>query len=360
MLERCIYRGTTLIDTDPEDDNFASIEHIIPFAVGGSDGLVTSDASKFANNDLGSKVDAPFANTLPIAIKRHQLQLKSQGGNIPPIVWRGESPEGIRGKMTINPDGTVKVDFDLKVDRLSPGEQGRFTVAGPEGRIEPVLKGLLEGMKKRKQKVYSKDGALLASLDDFLGASDQILLNQLNMKIEYFNQESWTRGILKIVLSIGHKILGREWTFGQTGELIRKYVLNPRESWPAEQPRGYIAGEWDRSLRLALGKTAAVRDELQHTIGILPYEPSGNAAALISLFGGNGVPEAVVMIGRIPPAILQALKQSNYDVILGYRVNPRTRKASPIRFGDIERQIAKYGPTSRKALGGFYQNLNLR
>lgn len=323
---------------------------------------MTSDVSVFANNSLGSEVDAPFANTLPIAIKRHQLQLKSQKGNIPPIVWRGESPDGIPGTMTINSDHTMKIDFDLKVDRPPQGGDGHITVAGQKDQIEPVLDGLLRGMKKRNQQAYSMDGELLLSLDDFLSSSRQTLIDKLDMKIEYFNQEAWSRGILKILLSFCHKILGREWTFGQTAELVRGYVMNSRESWPPDQLRGYIAGEWDRNFRLALGKTSEVRDNLVHTLGILPYNQSGEAVALISLFGGNGVPEAVVRIGTLPKAIIQALNhESNYGVLLGYQINPKTRKTNPIYFGEVDKRISRNGPSnrrSRKALAGFYDKIH--
>ena len=91
LSQRCIYRGVALNNNRIEDSDTASVEHIIPWAIGGSNSVTTSDVSKLANNDLGSKVDAPFASTLPIALKRHQLELKSQGGNIPPIIWRAKA-----------------------------------------------------------------------------------------------------------------------------------------------------------------------------------------------------------------------------------------------------------------------------
>jgi hypothetical protein len=356
LSQRCIYRNVTLNHNEPPDGDTASVEHIIPWAIGGANGLVTADVSKLANNDLGSSVDAPFADTLPIAIKRHQLQLKSQKGNVTPIVWSGESPEGIRGTMTIHADGKVDVTFDLKVDRPAPGAPGPITVSGPRERIEPVLKGMLAGMKKRSQTIYSKDGKLLTSLDNLFSASEQFLIDELNLKIEYFNQEAWTRGILKIVLAAGHKLLGYGWTFGQTANLIREFVLKPRKDWPSEPLRGYIAGEWDRDIRLALGKSAQVHDQLIHTVAILPYDPSGEAVALISLFGGNGVPEALVRIGKLPQAMIDALNDQRHpEVVLGYHANPTTRQSESILFSEIDRRIAKHGPTNRKSLAMYHK-----
>ncbi|QBR72333.1 hypothetical protein CU048_14780 [Beijerinckiaceae bacterium] len=358
-MAKCIYRKVTLNSNKPEDDDTTSVEHIIPWSIGGSNGLQTLDVSRRANNDLGSEVDAPFANTLPIAIKRHELQLRSQNGQITPIVWRGQSPEGFRGMMTIQSDGTVDVRLDPSVNRPKGGQHGPTIVSGPRERLTPILEGMLRGMKKRGEQAYSQEGKLIESLADFLSASEQTLVDRLNFNIEYFNHESWTRGILKIVLSAGHNILGPEWTFGPDADSIRGMVMNPRENWREPFPRGFIAGEWDRALRLALGKTADVRDAFQHTVAVLPANQEGNGFIAVSLFGGNGVPESVVHVGKLPSRIVQTLKEDNHDTVMGYRVDPRTRTTIPITFGEMGRRIATQGPTNNKAMR-VYRNRTLR
>jgi hypothetical protein len=362
-MTQCIYRKVTLNSNKPDDDDTASAEHIIPWALGGSNGLVTPDASKAANNDLGSDVDARFADTLPLAIKRHQLQLKSQNGNIAPIVWRGESPEGFVGNVIISPDGTMDVALEPSVERPEKGQSGPMTVSGPRERIEPILDGMLKGMRKRKEQAYTESGKLLKSLDDFWNESEQTLIDQLRVRVEYFNYEAWTRGILKIALAAGHKLLGPDWTFGPTAEVLRDIVMNPQQSWPKTSPRGYIAGKWDRSLRLALGKTAAVRDSNQHTVAVLPATEQGEGVEgiiAISLFGGNGVPEAVIRAGKLPQVMVDALnRMDNQDTIMGYRVDPLTRVTVPILFGQIDRRVAAQGPTNKRSMR-LYQDRSLR
>lgn len=358
-MPKCIYREVELNSNRPEDDDTASIEHIIPWAIGGSNGLTIPDASKAANNDLGSEVDARFVDTLPLAIKRHQLQLRSQNGNITPIVWRGSSPDGAGSTVTIHADGKVDIDFDIVVNRPEKGELGPMLVSGSRERIEPILTGMLKGMKKRNEVAYSQDGNLLESLDDFWSASEQTLVDRVRMNVEYFNQEAWTRGVLKIALAAGHKILGPEWSFGPDAAVIRQTVMNPRDKWP-KSPRGFIAGELDRSLRLALGKTAAVRDANQHTVAVLPANERGAGIAVISLFGGDGVPEAVIGIGKLPRAMVDALnREANHDTNMGYRVDPRTRTSVPITFGEIDKRVARQGPTNKKSMRVF-QDRSLR
>lgn len=304
-------------------------------------------------------MDARFADTLPLAIKRHQLQLKSQNGNITPIVWRGASPDGAGAKVTIHVDGRVEVNFDVVVARPEKGQTGPISVSGSREQLEPILAGMLKGMKRRNEVAYSEDGNLLQSLDDFWSASEQTLVDRVRLNVEYFNQEAWTRGMLKIALAAGHKILGPDWTLGPDAAVIRPIVMNPREKWTTP-PRGFIAGQLDRSLRLALGKTAAVRDSNQHTVAVLPANQQGAGIVAISLFGGDGVPEAVIGIGKLPQTMVDALnRQANHDTIMGYRVDPRTRIAVPITFGEIDRRIATQGPTNKKSLR-VYQDPSIR
>ncbi len=59
-------------------------EHIVPFALGGSNEFTIS-MCKSCNNTLGSQVDAPFINSFLVASYRLFLNLKSTSGNLPEI-----------------------------------------------------------------------------------------------------------------------------------------------------------------------------------------------------------------------------------------------------------------------------------
>jgi hypothetical protein len=50
-----------------------------------------------------------------------------------------------------------------------------------------------------------------------------------------FNQKVWARGVMKITLGLGHKILGPEWTFGEWGELLRRCLSDDESRWPKDQ-----------------------------------------------------------------------------------------------------------------------------
>jgi len=355
-MAQCVYRGITLNNNDPADDDTASLEHIIPWAIGGSNGLATRDASKKGNNDLGSDVDAPFANTLPLAFMRHKLELKSNSGNIPPIIWKGQTEYGDKATFTLNADGSSELDLGLKVERPPKGQAGRMTVAGSHEKAVQTLEGMLKGMRKRGETAYSQNGKLLESVDDFLAISEQRLVDNARFSVEYFNKEAWGRGILKIVLALGHHMLGPEWSQGVGADPIREIVMNSPDKWPAKIPRGYIAGKWHTSFRRILGKTKAVHDGFVHTVAILPGTEDGRAIGLVSLFGGNNVPEAVVDIGKLPQSFIDKLNAPlNQGVIMGYQVDPITRTTTPISLEEIDSRNRTLGPTNKRSLRLYHE-----
>lgn len=347
-MPQCIYRPEiTLNHDDPANDSTASLEHFIPWAAGGSGGFSTRQVSKKANNDLGSSVDAPFSNLLPIAIKRHQFRIKSQGGNIEPIIWEATAENGAAATVTIDADFNVEFRIRPDVQKNLAGQV--ISVAGAKDQVVPILKGLLGGWRKRNETAYDKNGKVLKSLEDCLTVSDIELLDKFRCRVQFFNPEIWGREIMKIVLGLGHDLLGPSWTFGPNGNLIRQFLHNAQANWPTDQPRGFIAGEWGRGFRVALGKTAKVRDTYQHTVAILPYNEEGDVIALVSLFGGNGVPESAVTIGRVPELFDRISGVNASDVKLGYRIDPITRATTPITFGEIDKNNKRNGPTSRRS-----------
>lgn len=52
-MERCLYTYVDLNQNDPPDDRTATLEHIVPYAIGGSGEFLIKYCSKKANNDFG-------------------------------------------------------------------------------------------------------------------------------------------------------------------------------------------------------------------------------------------------------------------------------------------------------------------
>ena len=80
---RCLYTYARLNFNKPPDDLSATLEHIVPYALGGSDGFSIPYCAKKANNDFGRDIDAPFFALPILNFKRHALGLKSYAGTVP-------------------------------------------------------------------------------------------------------------------------------------------------------------------------------------------------------------------------------------------------------------------------------------
>ena len=92
-MTHCIYVPERELNDDrPPNERTKSIEHVVPWAIGGSNGCTIDEVSTKANNDLGTEIDAPFSNLLPIASWRHNPEdRRAVGENTPYRVrWGGD------------------------------------------------------------------------------------------------------------------------------------------------------------------------------------------------------------------------------------------------------------------------------
>jgi hypothetical protein len=79
-----------------------------------------------------------------------------------------------------------------------------------------------------------------------------------------------------------------------------------------------------------------VGERHEHVIAILPADNAKPMMAVVSLFGGKNVPQALIGIG--PP--VGALRVSASDTLpeglpLGWRIRPSTRTAKPITVDEM-------------------------
>jgi len=329
MGNRCIYSWMSLDDVRNPEDSRRSKEHIISWSIGGSDGLVTSDVSTKWNNDLGTSVDAPFADLLPLAIKRHQLGLAGKSGTIPPIRWRVESvPDSLPATMIITSEGDVTFDFkpDIKLEERIGYQQ--YFVAGSREKVREILDGILRKSRSRKQVTYSMAGDVITDADEYTKSAQADQVDLFHGKILCFDQEIWMRGLFKIILGLAHQVLGETWTFGTYGDRVRAIVTQPRDKWPRFSGG---TGTLPKDISTILGIDESTRAANMHTLAILPRGKEGalGADAVISLFGGD-VPESLVSIGSELGKLVVVNDMLRPDAVVGFRVDPRTRKTTSI------------------------------
>jgi len=346
-MAHCIYVPERELNEDsPPNERTRSVEHIVPWALGGSNGCATNDVSTKANNDLGSEIDAPFSNLLPIAFHRHALKLEGQSGAIPPVVFDAVATKnGTPAEVTFHADGRVEFVPKLRVDRnpIVAGAE-KLSLGGGRVDVERVLKGMREKAERTGKKFHAITGEPLGSAADFEAQYEMVELDQFKLldvlpRFPEFNQKVWARGIMKIALGVGHKVLGPEWTFGEWGGLLRRCLSDDESQWPKRQLRGRLSCKLPGQISTILGMTPASTDNYEHVVAILPADNLKPLMMVVSLFGARSVPQAVFGIG--PP--VAALRVPGNDTLparlpLGWRIRPSIRTAEPIT---VEEMVAR-------------------
>ena len=334
-MTQCIYCRSELNDNDPQDDMTRSKEHIVPFALGGSDAFSTSDVSKKHNNDFGRDIDAKFINLPPISIKRHMLHLVGQSGRIPPIIWRGKSLDnGAPATITIHDDWKVECKFDITTQRVDKQTHEILSVSGDADKVKSIFSGMLAKYKKQGKTIYSMSGEEIWTIDDFSKHYKIDESNNFGFSIQEFDFAVWTRGIFKMILGLGHVLLGPEWTFSSDGgDRFRAVLATDRQHWPINSMRGFATGELPSDIAQVLGITPEVREQNKHTLAILPHK--AETVAVVSLFGGKDIPEALIGLGGERGKLAVVNEMMNPKARIGVQIDPTSRSAKWITVEDF-------------------------
>jgi hypothetical protein len=146
---------------------------------------------------------------------------------------------------------------------------------------------------------------------------------------------------MKMVLGLGHKVLGPEWTFGEWGDRVRRCLSTDENRWPKNQIRGRLTCRLPKDVSEILGIIPASIERYEHVLALLPADNDGQLMAVVSLFGGKSVPQAIIGIG--PP--IGNLRIAADDTLarqlpLGWRIRPSTRTTEIIT---LEEMVARNG-----------------
>jgi hypothetical protein len=177
--------------------------------VSGSGGFSTMDASKKYNNDLGTLVDAPFLNQLPVAMIRHRLQIAGESGTIPPIILNARSMDNNEpAKVIFHADGSVDYQFETTVIEDKKSNHIERLVAASPGRAREILDGMLRKAKSSNQTIYSLAGKQITSVDDLPEIATVEETTLFKASVVAMDGTTWVRGLFKMVLGLGHVVPG--------------------------------------------------------------------------------------------------------------------------------------------------------
>ncbi len=270
----CIYSG--------KDAPFASrtLEHIVPYSLGGTGEFGTRDVSSKANNDIGSFVDARLINHPFITIERWRLQLKGHSGTVPGIEMSGTidiDGRRVKADYVINPDGTVHLETYPIVEQQ--GETLSFRVACDPAKLPTILENIAKKPVKNGLTASRRDVKI-----EITPVKEMILANpSLNIE-KQFNIFDMFPGFIKMALGTGHLVFGETWSRGAEASMLRDVIRDKDKArqvatklhgriWPNQDPDDPVM----RNM---------VIDNDHHVLFILNKNPVAFYALLFGKFSG--------------------------------------------------------------------------
>lgn len=272
----CVYCGLR-----HDEVTETSREHVIPFALGGSDEL-TIITCKRQNNELGSDVDAPFIDFFPVQAKRLFLGLESTRGNEPMLDLGGKG--WIQRKEVPISYSITKDSKELKIARPSIektriGDTEEWHISGDPAAVREILKGKLRKQLKKGKTITLKNGQLLKpeDVDDLIAERKAETLNPSVLKTIPFSYLMPIRFFCKMALAMGYFHLGEIFSRSLYAQKLRRAMR--ASSLDEIELRG--AAIWPETGPVkALVQQFAKPDE--HSLVICDGDPP---ILLISLFG---------------------------------------------------------------------------
>jgi hypothetical protein len=284
----CIYSG------QEHPESVRNLEHILPYALGGSAEFGTHDVSARSNSDAGSIADGPLVNHPLITMQRWRLQLRGQSGRIPGITFRGTIDiDGSAVEMCyhIYPDGAV--ELTTIPDVQSDWANREFRV-----RCDPRdLPKIFGNIIRKGQKM-----GLPISLDNIrVHTSVQKRIEQPTLSGDLsFGLFDLYPGFVKMALGTGHLVFGKAWSRNSDAALLRK-VINERD--PGRRKTIPVHGQvWPNTHGDDLMKQNCYMDNDKHVFVVRNQKPVTFYALLFGQIDGFiQLAERPVVGTELPP-----------------------------------------------------------
>jgi hypothetical protein len=270
----CIYTGKNW----PENER--SKEHIVPYAVGGSNGFVTYDVSHEGNNKAGASADAEMINNFFVANERWQRHIASEDGSVPTIELAGTvqiDGRDVRAKFLLRPDGTKELITYPEV--VSDWAGGHFKIACDPAQLSEIAANIEKKGKKRGLDFKVLEG-LQASKS--VQVEKPVMASALEFKVD-----TMARGFIKMALATAHHVLGYPWSKGSEAGQLRACL---GESGDVDWEKHYIRG--------ATWPCSALNDEMK---GLFSAGPGRHVLAVLNL---NPLSFSALLFGRYDATVL--------------------------------------------------------
>lgn len=221
-MSRCIYcLKETIPREEAESPLNPSMEHIIPYSLGGSDGFATRDAHVKCNSSLGDTTDAACINQPYVVILRQHHGIRGRKGNVPDLVLPAISSTGNKpAKMTIPHGKKAVFKHEPTVLRQPENFGEQILVVGDDADVTKIVSGIAAKAQKRGNRAV--DPATGADLDvrALIDASPREFHKKYHLDF-VIDFGSLHREIVKIAYGFGHLIFGWRWTMTKEARRLR-------------------------------------------------------------------------------------------------------------------------------------------
>ena len=315
----CIYSG------ELHDEGERSDEHIIPYALGGSNQLITRDVARIPNNEVGRTADSRLINNFFMANERWERRIASEDGHVPTVEFRGQvriGDEWTKATFRIHPDRTTELIVPPRVE--SDWKELNFKIA-----CDPNdLPGIAANIEKKGTK-----RSLPFQLLDHTKSTNEVTIPEPEMAAGFsFEADTMALGFVKIALATGHRVLGYQWSQSEHADRLRGALRDQADDidWEQHAIHGSIWPNADAGLNQVL---SAGPD--RHVLLVLNNNPLGFYALLFGKYNG---------LVQLAPGVWQGagLLPGEGRVIV---IDTGTREVFEFRFGEyVAHRTAKTLP----------------
>jgi hypothetical protein len=261
-----------------------TIEHIVPFAMGGSDSF-TITTCHASNSNLGSTVDAPFLDFFPVRSKRFFLGLESTSGNQPSIDLGGmgtiENKEVPISYFIQGDTKELKIAKPSIVKSKNADGTERWQVSGDPAQVRQIIEGKLRKQSNLGKTLTSDEGKVLElkDLDALFSGRELITENPAVVKTIHFDPTMPVRFFAKLALAVAHYHLGEAFSRSEAAERLRKHIDVTDYSFVS------LSGAIFPYVDGIQGLLSVVGRPYYHTIAIVDGSPRFFIASLFGEFG---------------------------------------------------------------------------
>ncbi len=319
-MARCVYCLQTLVPKEERESPLnPSVEHFIPWSLGGSNGFATMDACTECNSTLGDSVDAATINQPLLAMIRQQFGITGYSGNVPDVVMPMRSMDTNEpGRMTIPPAGEIEYHHNPVVVRQPHALGEELFVAGSEEDVRKIVQGIAGKEAKRGRRLVDPSSGQTIALDDAIANAERETTDLYRARTVVSLPPIY-RTITKAAYGLAHHMFGWRWTGSDDAAGLR------------DAARGLTSD--DDVVAMMRGIKVEFRDKLPLCAGqqdhhVVAFLPGASPSVFVSLFG-EALFTALIPMTVSDQAMELGISENNRAMVA---IDPRSRTATWIDF----------------------------